>query len=108
MMRPYTGVSDMMKPIVRSLARIGILAALAAVLSFVTPVFVHRNAYNRAVVAYVNNPSAENNAILLKERAENQRVVRTTQLEATGVLFVVMNLGWFLIHKWPGKSPSPR
>jgi len=96
-----------MKPIVRLLARIGILAALAAILSFAIPVFVHRNAFNRAVVAYVNNPSAENNAILLKERAENQRVVRTMHLEATGVLFVLMNLGWFLIHKWPGKSPSP-
>jgi len=97
-----------MKLIVRMLARIVILAALAVALSFAIPVFVHRNAYNKAVLADINNPSAENNTILLKERAENQRVVRATHLEATGVLFVLMSLSWFLIHKWPGKSPSPR
>jgi len=97
-----------MKLIVRMLARIVILAALAVVLSFAIPVFVHRNAYNKAVLADINNPSAENNTILLKERAANQRVVRAARLEATGALFVLMSLGWFLIRKWPGKSPSPR
>jgi hypothetical protein len=97
-----------MNLIVRLLVRIVILAALAVVLSFAIPVFVHRNADNKAVLAYINNPSAENNAILPKERAENQRVVRTTHLEAAGVLFALMSLGWIVIHKWPGKSPSPR
>jgi DTW domain-containing protein YfiP len=95
-----------MKPVLRLPVQIGITTALAVVLSFAIPVSVDRRAYARAVVNYVNNPSAENEAILSDERAQNQRIVRTTHLEAAGLLVVLMNTGWFLIRKWPRKSPS--
>jgi hypothetical protein len=62
-----------MKLIVRLLARIVILAALAVVLSFAIPAFVHRNVDNKAVLADINNPSAENNTILLKESGSHGR-----------------------------------
>ena len=71
---------------------------LSVLLSFAIPVFVHRNSYARAVVNYTNNPSVENEAILKAERSENQRVVWTTHSEAAGVIFILMNVGWFLIR----------
>ena len=92
-----------MKPVLRLPIQIGIITALAVVLSFAIPVSVDRRAYTRAVVNYVNNPSAENEAILSDERAQNQRIARTTHLEAAGTLVVLMNTGWFLIRKWPRK-----
>ena len=96
-----------MKLVDRLPVQIGITTALAVVLSFAIPVYVERKEYARAVVNYVHNPSAENEAILSAERAQNQRIVRTTHLEAAGFLIVLMNTGWFWIRKWPRKSPSP-
>jgi hypothetical protein len=75
----------------------GDTAVLAAVLSFVVPVFVDRHEYARAVVDYVKNPNSENNAIRRLERTKNQRIALRTPIVAAGVLFVLMNAGCFLV-----------
>ena len=96
-----------MRPIAHLPLQLGITAALAVVLSFVVPVFVDRHEYAKAVADYVKNPNSENDAVLKTERAKNQRVALETHVVAAGVLFVLMNVGWLLIRKWPRKSPNP-
>jgi len=81
-----------------------ITAALATALAFVFPVFVHSNEFTKAVTEYVKNPSSENDAILRVERAKNQRIVLRTHIEAAGVIFVLMNAGYFVTRRWPGES----
>jgi hypothetical protein len=44
---------------------------LATALSYVSPVFVHRNEYTKAVVDYVKNPNSENTASFWRERTED-------------------------------------
>jgi hypothetical protein len=48
-----------------------ITAVLATALSYVSPVFVHRNEYTKAVVDYVKNPNSENTASFWRERTED-------------------------------------
>ena len=79
---------------------------LATVLSFATPVFVHRNEYTYAVVNYSKNASAENEAILKAESAKNHQVVLRTHIGGAGFVYVLINLGWFLVLKWSAKSPE--
>jgi len=81
-----------------------ITAVLATSLSFAIPVFVDRHEYAKAVSNYVKNPSSENDAILRVERAKNQRIVLRTHIEAAGVIFVLMNAGYFVTRRWPGES----
>ena len=76
-----------------------ITAVLATALAFVTPVFVHRNEYNKAVVDYAKNPNTENGATLRVERAKNQRVILRTHIVAASVLFVLMNAGYFVARR---------
>ena len=84
-------------------AQLGITAVLAAVLSFVVPVFVDRHEYAKAVVDYVKNPNSENDAILRLERTKNQRIALRTHIVAAGVLFVLMNAGCFLVGLWSAR-----
>ena len=93
-----------MRRIGRLPAQLVITAVLATALSFVTPVFVHRNEFTKAVVDYVKNPNSENDAILRVERAKNQRIALRTHIEAAGVLFVLMNAGCFVARRWSGES----
>jgi hypothetical protein len=79
--------------------QLGITAVLATVLSFVVPVFIDRHEYAKAVVDYVKNPNSENDATLILERAKNQRIALKTHVEAAGVIFVLMNAGWFLVKR---------
>jgi ABC-type spermidine/putrescine transport system permease subunit I len=84
-----------------------ITAVLATALAFVTPVFVHRNEYSKAVVDYAKNPNSENDANLRVESAKNQRVILRTHIVAAGVLFVLMNAGYFVARRWPRESKAP-
>jgi len=85
-------------------AQLVITALLATVVAFAIPVFVDRQEYTRAVTNYVKNPSPENDALLRVEGAKSRRISFTTHLEASGVLFILMNAGWFLVCRWPRKS----
>jgi hypothetical protein len=93
-----------MRRIGRLLPQLVITAVLATTLAFLPPVFVHRHEYTKAVTDYVNNPNSENDAILRVERAKNQRIALRTHTEAAGVLFVLMNAGYFVTRRWPGVS----
>jgi hypothetical protein len=85
-------------------AQLGVTVVLAAALSFATPVFIHRNEYSSSVVNYTRNASPENEATLKAESAKNQQVVLKTHLWGAVFLFLTMNLGWFLVQRWPAKS----
>jgi hypothetical protein len=65
---------------------------------------LHRNEYSSAVVNYTRNASPENEATLKAESAKNQQVVLRTHLWGAVFLFVLMNLGWFLVRRWSAKS----
>ena len=93
-----------MKLIGRLCVQLLITAVLATALAFAPPVFVHRKEYTKAVRDYVENPNSENDAMLRVERAKNQRIALKTHIEAAGVLFVLMNAGWFVAGRWPGVS----
>ena len=93
-----------MKNIFRLPAQLGTTVVLAAALSFAIPVFIHRNEYTSAVVNYTRNASPENEATLKAESAKNQQVVLSTHLWGAAFLFVLMNLGWFLVRRWSAKS----
>lgn len=79
---------------------------LAAILAFVTPVFVHRQAFDRAFMNYEKSPTAENEATLRAEKAINGREVLTTHLEAFGLVFALLNVGWTLFRRSTPKSSA--
>lgn len=81
-------------------------ALLAAILAFVPPVFLHRQAFDRAFMNYEKNPTAENEATLKAEQAINKREVLTTHLEACGLVFALLNVGWFLFRRRALKSSA--
>ena len=93
-----------MRRIGRLPAQLLMTVVLATAVAFAIPVFVDRREYTKAVVDYVKNPNPENDATLRAERAKNQRVVLRTDLVAAGVLFVLMNAGYFVARRWPGES----
>jgi hypothetical protein len=88
----------------RLISRAVVSALLAILLSFVVPVFVNRRDFTRAVSEYARNPTAENEAIMERERAENRRIALITHLEAAGVLFVLINLGWSAVVRLSRKK----
>jgi len=88
----------------RPISRAAVSAVLATLLSFLVPVFVNRRDFTRAVHEYTRNPTAENEAIMERERSENRRIAWITHLEAAGVLFVLINLGWSVVVRLPRKK----
>lgn len=88
----------------RLTVQLGITVVLATALSLALPVFVDRPNFARAVSNYVKNPSSDNDEILRVESAKNHRVVLSTHLAATGLLFLMLNAVWFLVVRWSGKS----
>jgi hypothetical protein len=86
-------------------AQFAITAVLATALSFALPVFVDRHEFTTAVSNYVKNPSPDNKAILRVAKAKNQRVALVTHLATAGILFILMNAGWYLVRR---KSATPR
>ena len=88
-----------MTRIARLSAQSGITAVLAIALSFAMPVFVDRHAYTKSVSAYVKNPNPENEAIMKLERAENRWIELKSHVVAAGVLFGLMNAGYFLVGR---------
>jgi hypothetical protein len=93
-----------MRRIGRLLAQLLMTAVFATALSFAVPGFVHRRGFTKAVADYVKNPNSENDAILKVERAKNQEMAFRTHVEVAGVLFVLMNAGYFAMRRWPAGS----
>jgi len=79
--------------------QIAITAVLATALSLVVPVFVDRREFATAVTNYGKDPSSQSEAILRRESDKNQRLALMTHLTAAGILFVVMNAGWWLVAR---------
>jgi pyridoxine/pyridoxamine 5'-phosphate oxidase len=77
--------------------------AVAALIGFLVPVSVHRRDFDIAVHEYVKNPTPDNKATMKREGAESQRIALIVNLEATGVLFVLINLGWLVAARLSGK-----
>jgi len=93
----------------RLISQAVVSTVLASLLSFLLPVFVDRRDFTTAVHEYVKNPTVDNETTMERERAKNERIALVTHLEAAAVLFVLINLGWFLAARRSGKTqPSGR
>ncbi len=88
-----------MRPVSRLLPRLAVTAALSALIAILVPVFIDRRDYTVAVDKYAKNPTLDNSVVVAQEYAKNRRLAFFTRLGAGTVLFVVMNLGWFLITR---------
>jgi hypothetical protein len=88
-----------MPNIARTATQLAVTAALAAALSLAVPVFSDRREYVDAAFNYAKNPSPENEAILRVERAKNQHPIMVSRVTAAGVLFILMNTGWWLVKR---------
>jgi hypothetical protein len=51
------------------------------------------------LVQYAKNPTLDNSVVVAQEYAKNRRLALFTRLGAGTLLFVVLNLGWFLITR---------
>jgi hypothetical protein len=60
-------------------------------------VFVHRRAFDRAVLEWVRNPTPATKATLEAEQRENRRIALRDQAIGTVVLFIVFNSVWFSV-----------
>jgi hypothetical protein len=90
-----------MTAVSRLLLRLVVTAGLAALVAILGPVFVDRREYAVAVHNYVKHPTLDNGVVLAQEYAKTRRMVLITRLGTGGVLFVFMNLGWFLVTRRP-------
>ncbi len=87
-------------------AQLVITAVLATVLSLVTPVFVDRHEYAKAVMDNIKNPNSENDATLRIERTKTQRIALGIHVVAAGALFVLMNAGLLFVKRWSESGPK--
>ena len=85
----------------RLFLRLVVTAALAAIFAILVPVFVDRREYAAAIHNYARNPTLDNGVVVAQEYAKTRRIVLITRLEAGCILFVFMNLGWFLVSRRP-------
>jgi hypothetical protein len=95
-----------MTRLARSSTQLAITAVLAAALSFAVPIFLDRHEYAAAVINYTNNPSAENQASLRVASAKNQGLMTISHLAVAGILFVLMNTGWWFVKRRSHSKPS--
>jgi hypothetical protein len=86
------------------LAQPVVSAVLSVTVAFAIPVFVDRTDYTAAVDNYARDRSPQNEATLRAERAKNQHIAMVTHLEATGILFVSLNVAWYLLRRKLGKG----
>jgi hypothetical protein len=82
-------------------------AALAALLAYLVPVFINRPEYTAVVSNYIKNPSLDNAAVLAREQFSNRRIAHITHVFVGGVLFVLMNAGWFLFARRHARRDEP-
>ena len=90
----------------RVLGQMGIVALLAAVLSFSIPVFVDSHQFAEVARNYTKNPDAENAAILRDESSKKNRIALTTHLEIFAVLFISLNAVWFWRRHRTSSTPG--
>jgi hypothetical protein len=83
-------------------------AALAAVFAFLIPIFIDRRDYALAVHNYAKNPTVDNAAVVAREKAKSQRVALITRIEVGGVLFALINVGWFFLARQPAPEHDSR
>jgi hypothetical protein len=88
-----------MKGVNRLLSRLVVTSTLAGFFAFVIPAFVDSREYAVAVHTYATNPTRDTAAVLMREQANKERVALITHLEAAGVLFIVINVGWFFLGR---------
>jgi hypothetical protein len=90
-----------MKAVSRILPQLALTLVLAAILSFLVPVLVDSHEYAIAVTNYSKDPTSDNAEVVAQKRAMNDRVALITHLKAGGILFLVINVGWFLVARRP-------
>jgi hypothetical protein len=88
-----------MTHLARTAVQIVVTAALAAALSLAVPVFHDRREYVDAAFNYAKNPSPQNEAVLRVERDKNQSSIMVSRATAAGILFILMNTGWWLVRR---------
>ena len=88
-----------MTPKVRTIRQFAVTATLALTVAICVPVFVHRRDYDAAVMKWKRNPKAENERALRSEAQKNNRIALWTQMEAGGILFLLLNGVWFIIRQ---------
>jgi hypothetical protein len=77
-------------------ARLVITAILALVVAFAVPQTLHRRDFDKAFFAYYRNPTAENETVLRREQAKNNRIWLLTNAAAALVLFIAINAVWLV------------
>jgi hypothetical protein len=83
----------------RYTTQLAITAVLATALSVAVPVFMDRREYAEAVLKYAKNPSPDNEANLRIATAKNQGLTMISRITVAGLLFVLMNTGWWLVKR---------
>jgi hypothetical protein len=94
-----------MTRLARSSTQLALTAVLAMALSFGVPVFLDRRDYAEAVLNYTRNPSPDTEARFRIEAAKNKRLTTISRLAVAGVLFVLMNTGWWLAKRMSRSEP---
>jgi hypothetical protein len=84
-----------------------VTAVLALVFAFGHPIFVHRQAYDRAVFNYAKNPSSENQAALQAESDISEHLRWALRAGSFAFFFAVFNGGWILLHRKFGRQSEP-
>jgi len=90
----------------RKIAYLLLSYAFAFFLSYWMPQFVHRQDFDRAVDAYVRNPSAENMAALEVQQRENERI-RLRDSGIAAAVLVVAGYGIWGGAKWMREHLRP-
>jgi hypothetical protein len=83
----------------RSATQLVVTAVLATALSFAVPVFIDSHEYAHAVLNYTKNPGPDTEARFRIESKKNQRLTIIVLLASVGVLFILMNCGWWLVKR---------
>jgi hypothetical protein len=91
---------------VRTLGQLGIVALLAAVLSFSIPIFVDSHQFAESAANYARNPNPENAAVLRGESSKKSRIALTTHLQISAVLFIALSAGWLCWRHRASSAPE--
>jgi hypothetical protein len=81
---------------------------MSAVVSFLAPVFVHRRAFDRAVMEWLKTPTPATKTALEAERRENQRIALRTQALGSVVLFIGFNGVWWCVSTLARYTKDPQ
>jgi hypothetical protein len=76
-------------------------AALAVLCEFFIPIFIDSRDYTVAVHNYTKNPTLDKAVAVAREKAKRQSVALVARAELGGVLFGLINAGWFFLARRP-------